>query len=134
MRRLLLRICLVAIAVIAMPVLGIILWFFINGKIDEARLSNVQNTFQGLPREEAYTRLRQMHLKALPWLTRDGYPGYYGPSSTPWPSHGDVAVDFHYATRMPPEGACGATATAILIFSHDRVAKVSEGTNVLACL
>jgi hypothetical protein len=56
------------------------------------------------------------------------------PHAIPWPSQGDVEIDFSYVRRRPPEGACGANATVVLTFKHERVAKISEGLNVGACM
>jgi hypothetical protein len=136
-RPLLLRIVLIGVAGIGALVLAVFLWFNINASWDESRLSSVRATFQGLSRAEAYSRLRRMLLTPVGWTMQgDGsFVASRDAASHPvsWPARGDVAIDFAYAARTPPEGACGAHALAVLIFQDERIAKISEERNVLAC-
>jgi hypothetical protein len=133
----LIRVFLISAAVVAALVITVVSWYAINTRIDEYRLHTVQSTFRGLSRSEAYARLHRMGLTPQAWAVweKDFIPSK-GPSPhmIPWPSSGDVEIDFGYAYRAYPIGACGANATAVLVFEGERVAKVSQGLNVFGCM
>jgi hypothetical protein len=130
-----LRMFLLIVALGVALAFGIVLWFAINNRLDEHRLRTVQTTFRGLSRNEAYARLRQMRLTPVAWATwsNDFIPSRES-HTIPWPSHSDVEIDFGYAYRPHPDGACGANATAILVFDQEHVAKISEDLDVGACM
>ncbi len=135
MKALVLRTVLMIAATVGALAFGTVLWFVINNRLDEHRLRTVQATFRGLSRSEAYFRLRELRRTPLAWSVQSND---FIPSKTshaiPWPSYGDVDIDFSYAYRAHPDGACGANATAVLVFDQERVARIFEGLDVLACM
>lgn len=89
---------------------------------DELRLRTIQQTFQGLSRDDVYGRLHQMALTPVSW---DDTDDHYIVSTAPfnprsWPSDGDVELDFKHATRKGPDGTCGANARTVLLCTLDR--------------